>query len=116
MNLTEEENQMLSERAQYFEKNARNAIATTGSRLLIIFLGTDYTKMCFIFVDNTSTACGLSNRSSQDRIVGGTEAQPHEFPWQAWLLLTSGNSQFACGGSLISNQWILTAAHCVFDR
>jgi Trypsin len=116
VNLTEEEHQMLSEQAQYFEKNARNAIATTGSRLLIIFLGADYIKLCLICVDNTSTTCGLSNRSSQDRIVGGTEAQPHEFPWQAWLILTSVNGQYACGGSLISSQWILTAAHCVVDR
>ena len=33
VNLTEEERQMLRERAQYFEQNARNAVVTTGSRV-----------------------------------------------------------------------------------
>ena len=32
VNLTDEEHQMLSERAQYFEQNSRNAVATTGLR------------------------------------------------------------------------------------
>ena len=33
VNLTEEEHQILRERAQYFEQNARNAVVTTGSRV-----------------------------------------------------------------------------------
>lgn len=46
--------------------------------------------------------CGLRNAVSpdQERIVGGTNASPHEFPWIA-VLFKSGK-QF-CGGSLITN-------------
>jgi secreted trypsin-like serine protease len=33
----------------------------------------------------------------------------NEYPWQVALWLNNG---IWCGGSLISNQWILTAAHC----
>ncbi|KAM7352559.1 CLIP and Tryp_SPc domain-containing lethal (2) k05911 [Cochliomyia hominivorax] len=56
--------------------------------------------------------CGLKNAENpdQERIVGGTNASPHEFPWIA-VLFKSGK-QF-CGGSLITNHHILTAAHCV---
>jgi len=43
--------------------------------------------------------------------VGGIQAQTGEWPWQA-LLASPGGSQF-CGGSLIANQWVLTASHCV---
>ncbi|CAL1533150.1 unnamed protein product [Lymnaea stagnalis] len=41
-------------------------------------------------------------------IVGGTNAHPKAFPWQA--LIVSGRSK--CGGVLISTSWVLTAAHC----
>lgn len=42
-------------------------------------------------------------------IVGGEEATPGEFPWQAFLRIGS----YICGGSLIAPQWVMTAAHCV---
>ena len=45
--------------------------------------------------------------------MGGAQAQKDSWPWQA-LLAFAGGSQF-CGGSLIQEQWVLTAAHCVDD-
>ncbi|XP_075154143.1 CLIP and Tryp_SPc domain-containing lethal (2) k05911 [Haematobia irritans] len=53
--------------------------------------------------------CGMVG-PDQERIVGGTNASPNEFPWIA-VIFKSGK-QF-CGGSLITNNHILTAAHCV---
>jgi len=47
------------------------------------------------------------------RIVGGSEASTTEYPWVASLKYNSG--LHFCGGSLIDQQWILTAAHCVID-
>ena len=50
------------------------------------------------------------NRISTTRIVGGTRAQPNQFPWQA--LITLRDSKAFCGGSVISTKHVLTAAHC----
>jgi len=54
--------------------------------------------------------CGLENPSGvEDRIVGGHEAAHHEWPWQVALFI---DDAWFCGGSLISDEWVMTAAHC----
>ncbi|XP_068231253.1 transmembrane protease serine 9-like [Palaemon carinicauda] len=57
-----------------------------------------------------SGTCNCGRRNSITRIVGGETTTMHEYPWQVGL--TSASRPY-CGGSIISNQWILTAAHCV---
>ena len=48
----------------------------------------------------------------QGFIVGGENAAPGELPWQ--VLVLPGNS--LCGGTLIDTEWVLTAAHCMYDE
>ncbi|CAH1989251.1 unnamed protein product [Acanthoscelides obtectus] len=58
-----------------------------------------------------TASCGAKNGyEDQERIVGGHNADPNEWPWIAGLFV--GGRQF-CGGSLIDKQHILSAAHCV---
>uniref|UniRef100_A0A3Q1GLM2 Peptidase S1 domain-containing protein n=1 Tax=Acanthochromis polyacanthus TaxID=80966 RepID=A0A3Q1GLM2_9TELE len=48
------------------------------------------------------------------RVVGGDQARWHSWPWQASLQYQSGSYFYhSCGGTLISDQWVLTAAHCI---
>merc|ERR1740131_196862 len=61
-----------------------------------------------------SCRCGLAKR--KNRIIGGEETEINEYPWMAVLTVLNGETRFfTCGGSLISDWWILTAAHCVVD-
>lgn len=55
---------------------------------------------------------GDMNLPANRLIVGGVEAQEHEFPWQASVRRKSTDSHF-CGGSIINQRWIVTAAHCM---
>lgn len=51
-----------------------------------------------------------------EKIIGGREALPGEAPWQVALvdgLVPDPVRDHFCGGSLISAQWVVTAAHCV---
>jgi len=57
--------------------------------------------------------CGIEGppfaEHAEGRIVGGHEAQEHQWPWQVALFI---DDAWFCGGALISENYVLTAAHC----
>ena len=57
------------------------------------------------------SSCGEKNViRDQERIVGGQNANIGEWPWITALFLKGRQH---CGGTLISSQHVLSAAHCV---
>ncbi|XP_071514799.1 chymotrypsin-like elastase family member 2A [Panulirus ornatus] len=59
---------------------------------------------------NIRNICGRRN----SRIYNGEETEPNEYPWQVWLVtLWTDRRAASCGGSIISSQWVMTAAHCL---
>ncbi|XP_055308885.1 ankyrin-1-like [Sitodiplosis mosellana] len=59
-------------------------------------------------------ACKIYLKLPIDRVLGGEAAGPAEFPWMAALGYRSANEKvtFDCGGTVISEFFIMTAAHC----
>ncbi|XP_073204310.1 prothrombin isoform X1 [Lepidochelys kempii] len=63
----------------------------------------------------------ISDKSEQElldsyiggRIVKGENAEVGSAPWQV-MLFRKSPQELVCGASLISDRWILTAAHCLF--
>ena len=47
-------------------------------------------------------------------IIGGDDAQVGEWPWQA-SLQSRYNFHF-CGAAVISDEWVVTAAHCLVGK
>ncbi|CAK9822834.1 Serine protease easter [Anthophora retusa] len=52
---------------------------------------------------------------TQQKIFGGNKTGVFDFPWMALLVYNTGKRfpEYLCGGSLINQRYVLTAAHCV---
>ncbi|MEE6477196.1 hypothetical protein FKM82_011404, partial [Ascaphus truei] len=94
------------------------------------FLQQSFFTACFVMYRNQITyatsvqhcnigiiflECGtrpLYDTSQASGTVGGGDVNVGEFPWQ--VSIQNRNSHF-CGGSILNNWWILTAAHCFLN-
>ena len=77
---------------------------------LILFIIFVQKKTHFLYQANAQ--CG-KRPSATSRVIGGSNASPNSWPWQV-VLLADGRP--GCGGSIVSPEFIVTAAHCVVDQ
>lgn len=89
-------------------------LAGPSLQLFLIILGTDSENLIQDSLDNPH--CGAVPREPTSlirtrMIIGGSEAQSGLWPWQIAVL--DQQQRLVCGGTLISSEFVLTAAHCV---
>ena len=70
------------------------------------------TSLLLLVYLSSQAAAQPPHRPPTPLIVGGEDAASGELPWQVMVL--PGNS--LCGGTLIDTEWVLTAAHCLYDE
>ena len=57
--------------------------------------------------------CGKATKSGRGlNVIGGNDADVNEYPWMVYLL-EEGRARMHCGGSLLNQEWVMTAAHCI---
>ena len=96
---------------RYFFLISISRINYTDTCLFSLWLNND-----FIMLINSDTGTGDHffpfftgvKADTATKITGGSNTSISDFPWQVFLEAET----FTCGGAIISNQWIITAAHC----
>jgi secreted trypsin-like serine protease len=69
----------------------------------VLYIKTDIGKGDHLFPFYTGT-----KKTIAAKITGGTSTVISEFPWQVYFI----TGDYRCGGSIIDNKWVITAAHC----
>ncbi len=68
--------------------------------------------LCVIAFALPAAASAATTCQDDRRIVGGVDTKIEEHPWQVTLSIPGPDGIELCGGSLIQDLWVLTAAHC----
>ncbi|XP_053683622.1 chymotrypsinogen A-like [Sabethes cyaneus] len=81
---------------------------------IIVLLSTVLVVVCCN--GNILPECGIPQIGGNELITNGKDTAPGDWPWHAAIYHRKGSStNYACGGTIISENFIVTAAHCVMN-
>ncbi|PSN33951.1 hypothetical protein C0J52_19934 [Blattella germanica] len=99
-----------------YSSDVNSSIAQPRSSLS--FQETQCTQKQVVHVSCRDLECGVRPQainqwasSRHSRIVGGGNAAPGAWPWQAALYK---EGEFQCGATLIADRWLVSAGHCFY--
>ncbi|KAJ2744918.1 hypothetical protein GGI20_002568 [Coemansia sp. BCRC 34301] len=73
-------------------------------------------KALFSFVTTLAVVSASSSLVHLDkRIIAGSAVAPGKYPFAVRLNIQRGDEEYLCGGSLLLNNYVVTAAHCLVD-
>ncbi|CAG7823601.1 unnamed protein product, partial [Allacma fusca] len=91
-------------------KNPKS-LKNKGFKCIVTCGGNGDTPLAVNMEPEVNKLCDCGKKKNQDRIVGGEDADKGEFPWIV-ALATAGTRKPFCGGTIVSDRFIVTAAHC----
>jgi len=107
--------------SDFFDEDTQRQSSEVEDQILpvftIAFFASLFNRLVFGLTNqNSGNTCqcgvrGVRGRSNGNRITGGEDAEPGEFPWQVRLELR--NTDLVCGGTLLSSDTVLTTASCI---
>lgn len=94
----------------YFLKISLAEFASADTNILTLFLNGEPLLLLKSDIGNGDHLFPFFTgvRSVNAKITGGVNTVISEFPWQVYYI----SGSFRCGGTIINNKWVLTAAHC----
>ncbi len=100
----------------FHQKTSRKLVGCVGAALAIGALLVNYAGVAWAQASRDAVVPAVAAQADAPDIIGGREAMPGAWPWQAALVSHMSSNDYDgqfCGGSLIATDWVLTAAHCV---
>lgn len=65
----------------------------------------------------TQKLCTVPTREATQRVSNGERVPDRYYPWHVSIFKRESTaSMYICGGSIISKEYILTAAHCLYEH